>query len=189
MSFCFVLCLCAGRVLLLAISLCSAYPPCTYLRFFVVVMACGAVLGIPSLENRKATKIPFHFVLIDITFIFKIWESLYGDLHHFPVPVFENSNCQKSRISKCLKSTHQTVRCADLPFVQKNRYSDMKHNMFKDVLIFPCIFLKYFRDKYRVRGFKFSRLFGSSRNHPKSIAICSGVKISHSGIIKTPQTL
>ena len=48
------------------------------------------------------------------------------------------------------------------------------------------MFFNYTGDKYGVQGSRFGRLFGSSRNHPKSIAIDPEVKISHLGITKTP---
>ena len=56
---------------------------------------------------------------------------------------------------------------------------------FKDDPTFCCCFLKYFGDKYGVRGSRFGRFFGSSRNHPKSIAIDPGVRISYFGVIET----
>ena len=49
-------------------------------------------------------------------------------------------------------------------------------------------FLKYVGDKYGVRGSRFNRFVGRSRNHPKSIAICPGIKNIHFGIIKSPKS-
>ena len=45
-------------------------------------------------------------------------------------------------------------------------------------------FFKSFGDKYWVRGFRFGRFFGSSRNHPQNIAIDRESLISHFGMIK-----
>ena len=59
--------------------------------------------------------------------------------------------------------------------------------MFKDTPIVVLYFLKYHGDEYGLRGSIFSHFFESSRNHPKSIAICPGIKISHFGIITPPQ--
>ena len=69
------------------------------------------------------------------------------------------------------------------------RFSDMKITLFNDAPIFILYFLKYFGDKYRVRGSIFSRFVNRYRNHPRSIAICPGVKINHFGIIKAPEKL
>ena len=55
---------------------------------------------------------------------------------------------------------------------------------FKDVPIF-FVFSKSFGDKYGVRGSRIGFIFGCSRNHPKNIATCPEIKISHLGIIKT----
>ena len=55
------------------------------------------------------------------------------------------------------------------------------HNIF-------LYFVKYFADKYGVRGSRFGWFLGSSRNHPKSIATCAGIKISNFEIIKTSPT-
>ena len=55
--------------------------------------------------------------------------------------------------------------------------------------MFPyfLVFLKYFCDKYGVRGSRFSRFVGRSKNVPKSIAIDQESIISNWGIIKTPK--
>ena len=45
--------------------------------------------------------------------------------------------------------------------------------------------LKHLGDKYGVRGSRFGHILGRSKNVPKSVAICPGVKISHFGIIET----
>ena len=47
--------------------------------------------------------------------------------------------------------------------------------------------LKYFGDKYGVRGSRFGLIFGRSRNLPKSIATDQESLINHLGIIKTPK--
>ena len=54
--------------------------------------------------------------------------------------------------------------------------------------IFPyfLVFLKYFVDKYGVRGCRFSHMFGRSRHVPKSIAIDQESLISNLGIIYPP---
>ena len=62
-----------------------------------------------------------------------------------------------------------------------------KRICFKDVPISFLYLLKYFVDKYEVRESIFSRFRGSSRNHPKSIAIDQESLISHLGIIITPK--
>ena len=64
-----------------------------------------------------------------------------------------------------------------------------KRICFKDVPISFLYLLKYFVDKYEVRESIFSRFRGSSRNHPKSIAIDQESLISHLGIIEIPQNL
>ena len=50
--------------------------------------------------------------------------------------------------------------------------------------MFSCISLKYFGNKYGVHGSRFVEQCGSSRNHPKSIAICPGTLIIRFGIIE-----
>ena len=45
--------------------------------------------------------------------------------------------------------------------------------------------LNYFGNIYGVYGSRFGEIVGSSKNHPKSIAICPGTLISHLRIIKT----
>ena len=47
------------------------------------------------------------------------------------------------------------------------------------------VFFEVLGDKYGVRGSRFGHFFGRS----KMFQICLGVKISHSGIIKTPPNL
>ena len=46
------------------------------------------------------------------------------------------------------------------------------------------VFLKYSGNKQGVRGARFCRFFGSSKNVPKSIGICPETLTSHFGIIK-----
>ena len=46
--------------------------------------------------------------------------------------------------------------------------------------------MKHFGDKYGVEGTRFGEHFGSSRNHPKRIAIDQESLISNLGIIKSP---
>ena len=60
-------------------------------------------------------------------------------------------------------------------------YLDMKNNIFQG-----CSHVKYFGDKYGLRGSRFGHMFGRSRNVPKNIAIGQESLISHLGIIKTP---
>ena len=58
--------------------------------------------------------------------------------------------------------------------------------MFKTSHIF-LYSLKYFGDKYGVRGSRFGHIFGRSRNVPKNIANDQESLLSHLGIIKTPK--
>ena len=137
-------------------------------------------------------------------FISKIWRFVYGDLHHFPVPVFEISKLQHFKmlhfqiLRKQISGFRHSHYSKFQKSISKNRYTDLPNNSefqtlryeesVKDV---PLIFLeslKYFGDKYRVRGSIFNRLVGSSRNHQKSIAICLGVKISNFWIICPEKT-
>ena len=46
-----------------------------------------------------------------------------------------------------------------------------ENHIFKDVPIAFLVFLKYFGDKYGVRGSIFGHIVGRSKNVPKSIAI------------------
>ena len=62
-----------------------------------------------------------------------------------------------------------------------------ENKLFKDAPIFFLYLLKYFRDKYGVRGSRFGHMFGRSRNVPKSIAIDQEALICDLGIIKTPK--
>ena len=52
---------------------------------------------------------------------------------------------------------------------------------------FVMYFVRYFGDKYGVRGSRFGIIFGRSKNVPKSIAIDQESLISDFGIIKTPK--
>ena len=96
--------------------------------------------------------------------------------------IFQCTNFQKLQVPKL-----QKVRYTDLPIFSEFQilgYEKYVSRMFPYFLVFP----KYFRDKYEVRGSRFVHIFGRSRNHQKSIAICPGVKISHLGIVKTPKS-
>ena len=73
-----------------------------------------------------------------------------------------------SKIDKLLKSSYVQIICL------------------KDVPINVLHFVKFFGDKYGVRGSRFGGKFGSSRNHPESIGIDQDPLIGHLGMIKTP---
>ena len=51
--------------------------------------------------------------------------------------------------------------------------------LFEDALIIFVYFLKYFGDKYGVRGSRFGNILGRSENDPKSIANDQESLISH----------
>ena len=57
----------------------------------------------------------------------------------------------------------------------------------KDVSITSLHFLKHFGDEYVVRGSRFGKHFGSSRNHPNSTGIHQESLIGNFGIIKAPK--
>ena len=116
--------------------------------------------------------------------IFKTLKIEITNFLHFKISRFQNKQMfgiqdRNRQFKKLGKHTSQQF--------QNFRFSDMKNKMLKNVPIFSCIVWNIFRDKYGVRGSRFSQSVGSSRNHPKSIAICPGVKISHFGIIQNPQ--
>ena len=126
-------------------------------------------------------------------FISKILEICLWDLHHFPVPIFTQIDNSKFQ--------NVIAHLSDLPlskfhifqfsiFKSPNyKFPDFKHILRDENVsrMFPyfLLFLKYFCDKYGVPGSRFNRLFGSSNNHPKSIAIHPGIEINNFGIIKT----
>ena len=95
--------------------------------------------------------------------------SKNNKFRNFKIPKLPTCKVSKIHIKKLGTQTFQTIH--------NFRFSDMKN-----VKGVPSTFLdslKYFGDKYRVRGSTFNRFVGSSRNHLKNIATCPGVKISH----------
>ena len=99
--------------------------------------------------------------------------------------MFTIPTCQKQflRIPKKYQNIENQKwknRYTDLQYFQSFRFSDMK-NMFQGCSPMFLHFSKYFGDKYRVQGSIFGHIFGSSKNLPKSIAICPGVRISNLG--------
>ena len=101
------------------------------------------------------------------------------------------SKCQNVKMSnifklKKLQTEKEKIKKLGTPtFQNKSQFQRLRYEKicFKDV---PMIFLsslKYFGDKYGDRGSRFARFFGSSRNHPKSIAICLEITIRHFGIV------
>ena len=100
------------------------------------------------------------------------------------IPTFQSfkaSSFKKNEHPNNKRSSTQTFQHS-----QNFRFSDMKNNSFQGCSHICLYLLKYFGDKYGPRGSRFSRFVGSSRDHPKSIAIRLEVKISNSGMIETP---
>ena len=114
-------------------------------------------------------------------------------MYHLPFVKFPISKCQipnsKSFFSSQILQQQKQIticltnRCTYLPKVSEFQILRYKKCYFQGSPIFVLYSLKYFGDKYGVRGSRFGRCFGSSRNHPKGIAIDQESLISHFGII------
>ena len=73
----------------------------------------------------------------------------------------------------------KVFRNSDSQVWENNMYQGCSHNF--------VYCLKYFGDKYGVRGSRFGNNFGRSKNVPESIAIDQEPLINHFGINKVPQ--
>ena len=108
-------------------------------------------------------------------------QVLYFQLPNLTFLIFTLSDVPILIFQKFKKTVHRPSNIFRLPCHQIWKLTSRT---------FPYLFvyflLKYFADKYKVRGSRFSHIFGRSRNVPKSIAIDQDSLMNHLGIIKTP---
>ena len=91
---------------------------------------------------------------------------------------FRISNFRISKLKKKRRTKHKS--CIHIPSnIFRISDSQICNNICSRMLPIVLYFVKYFGDRYGVRGSRFGHIFRSSRNHPKSIAIDQESLISH----------
>ena len=123
--------------------------------------------GIPFLENRKVGRI--YQIAISVFYRYELHIKDFGNcvrrfFYQLPILISDigitNEVLEITKKNKTTQIYKQRRKCAqDFQQVSKNDYQIYKKTMFEDC---PTIFLyvlKYFDNKYRVRGSIFGHLF------------------------------